>query len=115
MGFRANQRQVTVQTTKAKCEQDITTCEETRKSGGAKWDERKRAPAPWTEICAVFTCANRGVVAYLMTTSLNSFEGDSQGLPGFIHPRVLGIPTVSFRKKKRNPKILVCFPPFKEI
>ena len=25
-------------------------------------------------------------------------EGDSQGLPGFIHPRVLGIPTISFNK-----------------
>jgi len=24
-------------------------------------------------------------------------EGDSQGLPGFIHPRVLGIPTISFQ------------------
>ena len=23
-------------------------------------------------------------------------EGDSQGLPRFIHPRVLGIPTISF-------------------
>jgi len=23
--------------------------------------------------------------------------GDSQGLPGFIHPRVLGIPTISFQ------------------
>jgi len=26
-------------------------------------------------------------------------EGDSQGLPGFIHPLVLGIPTVSFQLK----------------
>jgi len=26
-------------------------------------------------------------------------EGDSQGLPGFIHPRVLGIPTISFQLK----------------
>jgi len=25
--------------------------------------------------------------------------GDSQGLPGFIHPRVLGIPTISFQLK----------------
>ena len=24
-------------------------------------------------------------------------EGDSQGLPGFIQPRVLGIPTISFQ------------------
>jgi len=24
-------------------------------------------------------------------------RGDSQGLPGFIHPRVLGIPTISFQ------------------
>jgi len=24
-------------------------------------------------------------------------EGDSQGLPGFIHPRVLEIPTISFQ------------------
>ena len=24
-------------------------------------------------------------------------EGDSQGLPGFINPRVLGIPTISFQ------------------
>ena len=24
-------------------------------------------------------------------------EGDYQGLPGFIHPRVLGIPTISFQ------------------
>ena len=24
-------------------------------------------------------------------------EGDSQGLPGFIHPCVLGIPTISFQ------------------
>jgi len=26
-------------------------------------------------------------------------EGDSQGLPGFIHPRILGIPTISFQLK----------------
>jgi len=26
-------------------------------------------------------------------------EGDSQGLPGFIYPRVLGISTISFPKK----------------
>ena len=26
-------------------------------------------------------------------------EGDFQGLPGFIHPRVLGIPTISFNNK----------------
>ena len=26
-------------------------------------------------------------------------EGDSQGLPGFIHPRVLGIPIICFKKK----------------
>ena len=28
--------------------------------------------------------------------------GDSQGLPGFIHPRVLGIPTISFQNSTLN-------------
>jgi len=31
-------------------------------------------------------------------------EGDSQGLPGFIHPRVLGIPTISFQQKLYSQK-----------
>ena len=36
---------MTVQTNKAKWEQDIITGEEKRKSSSAKWDVRKKAPA----------------------------------------------------------------------
>ena len=37
------------------------------------------------------------IYTYMELTDWCYSGGDSQGLPGFIHPRVLGIPTISFQ------------------